>query len=132
MPQEKPEGPVVLLVDDREIDSFLGRTILSRQGFRVQTADSGEQALLRFQELRPSAVMIDIYMTGLNGFETCAEIRKLPGGGGVPIILVSGDFSESLRARAKESGADELLEKAGGGEETALLLRGLLAQYARR
>ena len=132
MSQGKPEQPVILLVDDQEIDNFLGRTILSRQGFRVQTADSGQQALLRFREGRPSAVVIDIYMTGIDGFETCAAIRKLPGGTGVPIILVSGDSGEGLRVRASACGADELLDKADDGEEIVRRLRSLLADYASR
>jgi len=132
MAQEKPGKPVILLVDDQEIDNFLGRVLLSRRGFCVQTVDTGQQALIRFREVRPSAVVIDIYMPGINGFETCAEIRKLPGGTGIPIILVSGDSGEGLRARASACGADALLEKANDGEEIVRRLCSLLADYANR
>jgi CheY-like chemotaxis protein len=129
---DTPAGPAVLLADDQEIDRFLGLQILGGHGFDVRTTNSGEEAIKQFQKARPAAMVIDVYMSGIDGFETCAEIRKLPGGTGVPIILVSGDYSDELRARAKACGADELLRKAEEGGAIAERLRALLVEYAGR
>ena len=74
------ERPLVLIVDDEDYMRFLVEESLDQAGFDVIEAANGEEGLKIFQERRPSVVLMDVMMPGMDGFETCAELRKSPGG----------------------------------------------------
>ena len=66
----------ILLVDDeRTVREGLKR-MLECEGFAVRTASDGADALVKFAQKRPDAILLDVMMPKLNGFAVCAEIRK--------------------------------------------------------
>jgi len=105
------EHPRVLIVDDDLSVRLMGRRSLEKAGFVVEEAENGEIALSSFKRLRPDAVLLDVSMPGIDGFTVCEEIRKLPGGELIPIIMVTGlDDIESIK-RAYKVGAVTLSQK---------------------
>jgi CheY-like chemotaxis protein len=85
------EPKTVLCVDDENIGLRVRKIMLESHGFRVLTANSGEQGLIMFDNNDVDLVVLDYYMPGLNGGDVAAEIRrKRPD---VPIIFLSAYFS---------------------------------------
>lgn len=81
----------VLCVDDEKIGLRVRKIMLESHGFRVLTANSGEQGLSLFDANHIDLVVLDYYMPGLNGGEVAAEMRRRKPA--VPIIFLSAYFS---------------------------------------
>jgi CheY-like chemotaxis protein len=86
----------LLVVDDREENRALVRKALTSVGFEVEEASSGEEAVERFAAGHPHGVLMDIRLPGINGHEATRQIRALPGGDAVAVLIVSAaaDFDE--------------------------------------
>jgi signal transduction histidine kinase/purine-cytosine permease-like protein/ActR/RegA family two-component response regulator len=86
----------LLVVDNEEADRELLRHWLEPLGFEVTTASSGEDALQRFDTVRPHAVMLDLAMPGIDGWETLRRLRTR-GAGATPVVIVSANaFDKAL------------------------------------
>ena len=85
-------GPkTVLCVDDEKIGLRVRKIMLESHGFRVLTANNGQQGLSLFDEHHIDLVVLDYYMPGLNGADVAAEMRRRRPN--VPIIFLSAYFS---------------------------------------
>ncbi|MEH6577336.1 MAG: EAL domain-containing protein [Amphritea sp.] len=105
------EQPRVLVVDDDVTARILARQALSREGFCVVEADDGLRALELFQDVQPDIVLMDVEMPGLNGFEVCQQLRSLPCGQLVPILMATGQDDVESVERAYEVGATDFVSK---------------------
>ncbi len=105
---EANERKVVLLAEDDIDQAYLARRMLERKGFVVVTAVDGEQALALAEVLNPSAIVLDLVMPGIDGFEFLKVMRDRPGPK-PPVIAVSA-FRGYL-PKAKHLGADEAVRK---------------------
>jgi CheY-like chemotaxis protein len=76
---DSPEQPKVLLVDDDEVNLMLTAVALRERGFAIVEAASGERALQMLADWSPDIIVLDALMPGMDGFQTCAELRTLPG-----------------------------------------------------
>lgn len=120
------EHALVLIVDDDLSVRLLERRSLEKAGFIVEEAENGEIALSSFKRLRPDAVLLDVRMPGMDGFTVCEEIRKLPGGELIPILMVTGlDDIESIN-RAYEAGASDFISKTLNWEVVSYHLKYML------
>jgi diguanylate cyclase (GGDEF)-like protein len=101
----------VLVVDDEP--GFLATTVdvLGAAGLAVERADNGRAALMIARRRTPSLVLLDALMPGYDGFETCQQMRELPGMHGVPILMVTGLEDMQSVNRAFEVGADGFIVK---------------------
>jgi CheY-like chemotaxis protein len=92
----------VLLVDDFPIGRTLAALRLRQAGYGVTLASSAEEGLEAARRAPPDAIVSDIRMTGMNGFELCAAIRADPALRRIPIILTSSalELGEEERGRA--------------------------------
>jgi diguanylate cyclase (GGDEF)-like protein len=107
----KKERPVVLIVDDDQMMRVLERNSLEQAGFAVEEAADGETGLIAFQNAQPDIVLLDVMMSGKDGFTVCQEIRGMHGGDMVPVLIVTGlDDLESIN-RAYEVGATDFILK---------------------
>jgi len=103
----------VLIVDDDEDARVLLMRALSKStlGLEVTTAADGHQALEAIARRRPDAVITDIMMPRMNGFDLCAALRANPVTADIPVIIVTALEEESDRRRGHAVGADEYLTK---------------------
>ena len=110
--EEKSIDPEeILVVGD---DAFAGRFVreaLKGTGDAVTEAKIGERALEIFRARRPDAVLLDAALPGMDGFDVCRAIRRLPGGEHVPILMIAGGGEEELIRRAFEAGATDVIGK---------------------
>ncbi len=115
--------PTILIVEDE--DSFVeALTVgLNREGFRVEVAQDGAQALARFQEVRPDVVLLDLMLPRVSGIDVCREIRKTST---VPIIMVTAKSAEIDMVVGLEVGADDYITKPYRMRELVARLRALL------
>jgi signal transduction histidine kinase/ActR/RegA family two-component response regulator len=126
-----PEGPHlrILVVDDnRDAAESLGE-LLTLLGHHVRTAHDGEAALQEANAFRPNAVLLDIGLPRLNGYEVCKSIRGEPWSTDCLLIAISGWGQEADKLRAAQSGFDHHLTKP---VEIDMLLRLLALQTDRR
>lgn len=104
-------GPVVLAVEDNAVGLRILKRALERRQVKVDGAVSGLAALEAASQRRYDLVLMDLQMPGMNGLETTAEMRKLPGYEAVPILALTADFSDELRERCLRQGMQAFLSK---------------------
>jgi two-component system, sensor histidine kinase and response regulator len=101
----------ILVVDDNEQNRALVEETLREEGHDLTLAKSGEEALLSFERDPADLVLLDVRMPGLDGFATCARLRKLPGGPETPVIFLTALRDLETYDRALRAGADDFLTK---------------------
>jgi two-component system, OmpR family, KDP operon response regulator KdpE len=114
------EGPRVLVVDD---DASLRRTLalnLRARGYAADLAATGEAALRMAASHHPDVVILDLGLPGMDGLDVIAGIR---GWSTVPIVVLSGRDTESMKVKALDLGADDYLTKPFGMDELFARIR---------
>ena len=107
-----PLQPEVLLVDDDEVNLMLTALALRERGFSLVEAGSGEQALAKLRDWTPDVIVLDAMMPGLDGFDTCRAIRRLPGFENLPVLMLTGLEDDASITRAYQAGATDFFVKA--------------------
>jgi DNA-binding NarL/FixJ family response regulator len=120
-------APVLVVDDDEPTRAFLAE-VLERVGIPTLLAASGIEALELAAERRPSAVLLDVSMPGISGYETCHELRNRYGPS-LPIVFLSGERVEQYdRAAGLLIGADDYLFKPVSQDELLARIRTLTAR----
>ena len=105
------DQPLVLVVDDDFSVRLLVSEALIQSGFSVIEVDNGPQALEIFTEQQPSIVLLDVMMPVMDGFTMCTELRRLPEGKHVPVLMMTGlDDVDSVNT-AYAAGATDFITK---------------------
>ena len=113
----------ILVVDDDPKITQLLRRALTLEGYNVQTAASGPDALQLTRARLPDLVILDILMPGMDGLDVC---RRLRASGDTPILLLTAKDEVSDRVRGLDSGADDYVVKPFALEELTARVRALL------
>jgi phosphoribosyl 1,2-cyclic phosphodiesterase/CheY-like chemotaxis protein len=114
---------VLIIEDDQAFRSVLAE-YLKEHGWQVWEAGDGESGLALVKQLRPAAVLCDLLMPRVNGFQVCSAIRRDHALRHTHIVAISGKGFSANRAGALEAGADEFLQKpVGPGDVLAVLDR---------
>jgi cyclic di-GMP phosphodiesterase len=106
----------VLVVDDEETNRKLLTRLLSQE-YSVVTAPDGEEALALVERIDVDLVLLDVRLPGLDGFEVCAHLKRMPRTRLVPVVLVTGLGAREHRIRGIHVGADDFLIKPFDAEE---------------
>ncbi len=101
----------ILVVDDDSSGRRLTRATLAKAGFLVIEAANGRQALDQLAKGLPDLVLMDVSMPEMDGFTACSELRRLPGGTRVPVIMMTGLDDVGSIERAFEVGASDFITK---------------------
>ena len=103
--------PTILVVEDEAPLLTLLRYNLEKQGFRVEEAADGQEALVRVAEARPDLILLDWMLPALSGLEVCRQIRRRPNTRDLPIIMVTARTEDQDAVRALDTGADDYIAK---------------------
>jgi len=107
----------ILVVDDTRANiGFLLET-LTQAGYRVRVAPDGETAVEQVQYAAPDLVLLDVMMPGIDGFETCRRLRKLPNQAQLPVIFMTALADAQDKVRAFAAGANDYVTKPFQSEE---------------
>jgi adenylate cyclase len=110
-PDELSDEPITIVaVDDLPQNLRLLDAILSPRGYRVLTAQSGEEALGMLPASGADLVLLDILMPGIDGYEVCRRIRRTPGLEFLPVVMITASGDQE-KVRAIEAGADDFVTK---------------------
>ncbi len=122
-----PADPLVLIVEDDLSTRVLYREYLNHVGFRTVEAHNGHQALEKARDLRPDAVLTDLAVPGIDGFEFCRALQQYPPTRAIPVLAVTG-HSEYLDDpdRFTQAGISRVLTKPCDPDVIAQELRRLL------
>jgi RNA polymerase sigma factor (sigma-70 family) len=105
-----PGGGILLVDDDEGFRSFVSE-LLESIGYVTDELTSGAAVLPAVAENRPAAILLDVQLPGLNGYEVCRELRNRYGGS-IAIVFISGERTEALdRAGGLLIGADDYMTK---------------------
>ena len=116
-------GTRILAVEDDERIRSAVKLALEDEGWIVDEAESGEQAIDLFQRSAPDVVLIDIMLPGIDGFELCRTIRRTSD---VPVVMVTARNDTHDVVAGLEAGADDYLTKPFAPKELAARIRALL------
>jgi twitching motility two-component system response regulator PilG len=117
------QGLKVLVVDDSNTIRRSAETFLKQAGCEVILAEDGFDALAKVAHQRPDVIFCDIMMPRLDGYQTCALIKKSPVYGAIPVVMLSSKDGLFDRARGNIVGSDDYLTKPFSRESLLQALR---------
>jgi DNA-binding response OmpR family regulator len=116
----------ILIADDEPLLTEILEFRLRAKGYETVIAHDGREALARFEELNPAAVVLDAMMPVHDGMEVLRRIRASETAGDVPVIILSARRNEEDIVRALEMGASDYIVKPFLPEELLVRLKRLL------
>ena len=112
---------LILVVDDVPANVKLLEAKLSNEYYDVVTAKDGYEAIAKTKEKKPDLILLDVMMPGIDGFETCRQIKQDPDVSHIPVVMVTALSEPSDRVQGLEAGADDFITKPIN--DTALFAR---------
>jgi twitching motility two-component system response regulator PilH len=107
----------ILIVDDSATDRQYLSDLLSKNGFKVATAQNAEEALAKAKQLHPDLVLMDIVMPGQNGFQATRTLSKDEATKQIPIIICTSKGQDTDKAWGMRQGARDYIVKPVSGPE---------------
>jgi twitching motility two-component system response regulator PilH len=101
----------VLVVDDSPTEVHILREMLTKNGFTVSVASSGEEAITRAAAEKPDLILMDVVMPGMSGFEATRAITKSPASASIPVIICTTKGQETDKAWGLRQGAKDYIVK---------------------
>ncbi len=116
----------ILLVDDDPNIRQLVSLYLTREGFEVQEAERGDDALKQFKAAAPNLILLDIMLPGMDGWQVCREVRKVSN---IPIIMLTAKDETFDKVLGLELGADDYLSKPFEPKELVARIKAVIRRY---
>ena len=110
----------ILIVDDSPTDRALLRAALQPKGFRLLSANDGDEGLATARREHPDLVLLDVILPRQNGFQVCRQLKAEAGTRDIKVVLVTSKTQPSDRFWGLKQGADEYLTKPFTPEELLL------------
>ena len=102
---------IILVVDDEAAGRHTLESILEGQGYQIEMAENGIEAVEKAKKILPDVILLDVMMPGMDGFEVCRQLRDDPLLSEVPIILLTALDDRKSLMNGLEAGADDYLTK---------------------
>jgi two-component system phosphate regulon response regulator PhoB len=118
--------PYILIVEDEAPLVTLLRYNLEKQGFRVEDAGDGGEALTRITEAPPDLLLLDWMLPTMSGIELCRQLRRRPATRTLPVIMLTARAEDQDAVRGLDTGADDYITKPFSTESLIARIRALL------
>ncbi len=122
------EYKILLVDDEQDILEFLSYN-LKNEGFEIHTAQDGNQALKIATDIKPHLVLLDVMMPGMDGIETCEEIRKLPELENTLVAFLTARGEDYSQIAGFEAGGDDYITKPIKPKLLVSKIKSLLKRY---
>ena len=123
---QRGQGDVLLAWEDEAALATMLRYNLEKQGFRVEEAVDGQEALTRIAEAVPDIVLLDWMLPVMSGIEVCRQIRRRPATRDLPVIMVTARTEDQDAVRGLNTGADDYITKPFNMDALLARMRALL------
>jgi len=101
----------ILVADDDPVIVRLLQVNFKLEGYDVETASHGEEAIQKARDAHPELILLDVMMPGLDGWEVCRRLKEDDGTAGIPVIFLSARAQDEDRKRGLELGVVEYVTK---------------------
>jgi two-component system phosphate regulon response regulator PhoB len=118
--------PNILITEDEAALVAMLRYNLEKEGYAVDEAADGQEALIKVSESKPDLILLDWMLPQLSGLEVCRQIRRNPETRNIPIIMVTARGEEADRVRGLDVGADDYIAKPFSPSELMARIRAVL------
>jgi len=122
--------PRILIIEDETPMRTALKDVVENEGYRAITAADGASGLKRAMEEKPDLILLDVMMPKLDGYEVCAELRRLANP--VPILMLTAKGQIEDRVSGLDAGADDYLVKPFSTEELLARVRALLRRFQKQ
>ncbi len=120
------KNPQLLIIDDEPNIQSLVEAVFFEDNYDLFFASDGEGALKKLDNISPDAILLDIFMPGLNGFEVCRRIKEKEQWRNIPVMIITGVETPDNLIRGFDAGADEFLYKPFRPEELQSRIKAML------
>jgi two-component system phosphate regulon response regulator PhoB len=124
-PAKKTPARILVVEDERDIAALVAYH-LTKEGYRVRTAEGGAEALEAAMAERPDLLLLDLMLPGFSGYDVLAEMRRRPELTDVPVVVLTARRDEADRVRGLELGADDYVTKPFSPRELVLRVTAVL------
>ena len=107
----------ILLVDDSKTELHYLSDLLEKRGYKIRTAENGEEAMRRLGEEKPDLILMDVVMPGQNGFQLTRAITRDPRFVNVPVIMCTSKNQEPDKVWGMRQGARDYIVKPVDADE---------------
>ena len=107
----------ILLVDDSKTELHFLSDLLEKRGYKIRTAEDGEEAMRRLGEETPDLILMDVVMPGQNGFQLTRAITRDPRFVNVPVIMCTSKNQETDKVWGMRQGARDYIVKPVDADE---------------
>jgi len=119
---------ILVVDDDRDTLTFLKEN-LKRAGYRVVTAETGEEGLDEFRHNMPDLVILDVMMPGMDGWEVLRRIKSGPRSGKVPVIMLTAQSDDADKYKGYDIGADFYVTKPFNMQKLLPVIRTMVMEH---
>lgn len=124
------DSPIVLVVEDDQEMNELQRELLAAHGLAALAAYTGAEAVEMARRCHADAVLLDVMLPEMDGFETCSRLRE--DRSDLPIVMITALDSEECRRRGFEAGADAYFTKPFNPDEVISTIQRLIEASGNR
>jgi len=121
----------ILIIEDSELMQSVIRDILTKEGFEVFSAYSGEEGLDKIPEIKPDLIILDVEMPGMSGFDVLRILRSEESNNLTPVIVLTAKSSEKDKLIGLELGADDYIAKPFNDRELVSRVKNTLIRIER-
>ena len=122
---KKSPARILVVEDERDIAALIAYH-LTKEGYRVRTAEAGHEALESVGAERPDLMLLDLMLPGFSGYEVLQEMKRQPELAEVPIVVLTARRDEADRVMGLELGADDSVTKPFSPRELVLRVKAVL------
>jgi two-component system, OmpR family, phosphate regulon response regulator PhoB len=122
---QRAAARILVVEDERDIAALVAYH-LTKEGYRVRTAEAGQEALEAVNAERPDLMILDLMLPGFSGYEVLQEMRRRPEMAEVPVVVLTARRDEADRVKGLELGADDYVTKPFSPRELVLRVSAVL------
>jgi two-component system cell cycle response regulator DivK len=126
------EVPLILIVDDNEDARDMYALYFEHVGLRVATARDGEDALRKVDTLKPSLIVMDLTMPGMDGWTATRLLKAAPETRDIPVIALTGQVMQGADTQAHAAGCDRYVMKPCLPDDLLTIVRDMIADRRER